>query len=147
MDKKYLKTAVILVLVSFLTVTAVLGLVLLSVRGPSCMIEPVKPTACSSDQAAGLSSALIKYSSTFAFDGIKDSIKQIKVETTDNGQTWKLVYVFRTTHPGHGDRSGLVLAQVITEHSVQITVGKCKILSAVCDKSWDMLKDRPLAQS
>ena len=147
MDKKYIATAVILGLVSFFMVTAIFGVVFLSVRGPSCTMESAKTTSCSADQAASLSIALIKYSSTFTFDGVKDSIKQMKVESPDNGKTWILLYVFRTSHPGHGDRSGHVLTEVITEHSVQITVSKCKIVSALCDNIWDMLKDRSLTKS
>lgn len=139
-----MKTAIILTIVSFFTISAIFGVVFLASRGTSCATEASKPAPCSQSQAASLSATLINYSSTYAFDGVKDSIKQLKVETPDNGQTWKLLYVFRTTHPGHGDRSEQMLAQAITEHSVQVTVNKCRITSAVCDKTWDLLKDRPL---
>jgi hypothetical protein len=142
MDRKYLKTAIILVIVSLVTITAVFGLVFMAVRGASCKMEPSKPPSCSQEQAVSLAATLIKYSSTFTFDGIKDSVNQLKVETPDNGQTWKLLYIFKTAHTGHGDRGGQLLAQVITEHSVQITVTKCKIVSAICDKAWDLLKDQ-----
>ena len=144
MQNKYLKNAIILVVVSFLTVTVIFALVFLSVRGTSCSNESSKSPPCSQEKASSLSLMLIENSSTFTFDGVKDSIKQVKVEPADNGQTWKLLYIFKTSHPGHGDRTGQVLAQIMTAHAAEITVSKCKVISAVCDKTWDMLKDRQL---
>ena len=142
MDNKQLKNAVILSLISLLTVIVIFAFVFISIRGPSCGMEASRPSSCSKDQSTSISMTLIKYSPTFAFDGIKDSVQLLKIETPDNGQTWNLLYVFKTAHPGHGDRGGQVLAEVITEHSVQITVSNCKITSAVCDKTWDLLKER-----
>jgi len=144
MNSKFLKTAVILVLGSLLAVSLVFALILFAVKGPSCVPNIGRTAACSLEQASAMSLSLIKSSPTFAYDGIKDSIKQVKVESSDNGQTLKLLYVFKTAHPGHGDRSGEVLAQVVTEHTAQITLSKCKITSAVCDKTWNLLSNSPL---
>lgn len=86
-----------------------------------------------------MSLSLIKNSPTFSYDGIKESIKQVKAESSDSGQTWKLIYSYKTAHPGHGDRSDQVLAEVVTGHTAEITLTKCKITSAMCDKTWDLL--------
>jgi hypothetical protein len=142
MNSKFLKTAIILVLGSFLAVSVVFVLILFAVKGPSCMpVMPVtnKAATCSQEQASALSLSLIKNSPTFSFDGIKDSIQQVKAESLDNGSTWNLIYTFKTAHPGYGDRSEESLEQVITAHMAQITVTKCKITSAVCDKTWNLL--------
>ena len=144
MNSKFLKTAIILVMGSFLAVSMVFILILFAVRGPSCLPDLGKTSACPKEQASAASLSLIKNSPTFAFDGIKDSIKQVKVESADNGLTWKLLYIFKTSHPGHGDRSEQMLTQVITEHTAQITVTSCKITSAVCDNAWNLLTDSPL---
>ncbi len=141
MDSKYLKTAVILVLASFMLVSLVFGIIVLVVRGPSFFAGPVKIPPCTQDRAATMAVSMIKNSPTFTFDGIAGSIKQVSADSPDNGQTWKLQYTFKTAHPGHGDREGQVLAEVITEHSAQLTLTNCIIVSAVCDNSWDLLSN------
>ncbi|MCX6007276.1 MAG: hypothetical protein NTZ34_08480 [Chloroflexi bacterium] len=139
MNSKFFKTAIILVLGSFLAVSVVFVLILFAVKGVSCQPAINKTADCSQEQAAALSLSLIKNSPTFTFDGIKDSIQQVKAESPDKGSTWNLIYSFKTAHSGHGDRSGEMLAQVVTGHTAQITVTKCKITSAVCDKTWNLL--------
>ena len=139
---KYLKAAVILVLGSFVAVTVIFVLILFALKGPTAFPTPTTTatvTSCTQEQASAMSLILVKNSPTFSYDGVKDSIKLIKAESPDNGQTWKLVYSFKTAHPGHGDRSDQVLAQVVTGHTAEITITKCKITAAVCDKTWDLL--------
>jgi hypothetical protein len=144
MDNKYLKTAVILAFASFMLVSLVFGIIVLVVRGPSFLAEPAKTPPCTRDKAASLAMNMIKNSPTFTFDGISGSIKQVSADSPDNGQSWKLFYTFKTAHPGHGNREGQVLAEVISEHSVQLMLSNCKIVSAVCDNSWDLLSDRAI---
>jgi hypothetical protein len=139
MNKKFLKTAIILVLGSFVAVSLVFVLILFATKGISCQPSTSKAPLCSQEQASALSLSLIRNSPTFAFDGVKDSIQQVKVVSPDKGSTWNLTYSFKTAHPGHGDRSEQMLAQVVTGHTAQITVAKCKITSAVCDKTWNLL--------
>ncbi|MHB8084399.1 MAG: hypothetical protein ACYDHZ_01040 [Dehalococcoidia bacterium] len=144
MESKYLKIAVILGLASFLLISVVFGIIVLMVRGPSFLGHPSNTTACTQEAASSLAANLIKSSSTFAFDGIGGSIKQVSADSTDNGQTWKLLYTFAGAHPGYGDRKGQMLAEVITGHSVQLTLTNCKIVSAICDNSWDLLSDKTI---
>ncbi len=142
MESKYLKTAMILVLASFMLVSLVFGIVVLVVRGPSFFGHSAKTSACTQDRAASLAADLIKNSSTFKYDGISGSVKQVSIDSPDNGQTWNTQFSFQTAHPGHGDRSGQALADVITSHLAQVTLSNCKIVSAICDKSWDLLSDK-----
>jgi hypothetical protein len=46
-------------------------------------------------------------------------------------------YNFTSSHAGYGDRSGIVTAQVITGHSMKITIVDGTIVSAVIDEKWD----------
>ena len=52
-------------------------------------------------------------------------------------------FEYQTQHPGHGDRTGKILAQVITKHTAIIVVNtdQGKVVSANCDGTWDMLND------
>jgi hypothetical protein len=55
--------------------------------------------------------------------------------------------VFYTAHPGHGDRTGQILLQVISKHEAIVTVGhRGEITSAICDGVWDLLTDKELPQ-
>lgn len=134
----------VLIFVTFITVTAVFGTVLVAIKGPSCMHEPANSAACSREQAARLGSDFITGCATFKFDGIEGSIASVKVEPGQNEQAWQIGYTFRTSHPGHGDRTGQTLAQVSTSHTSQITISNCKIVSAVCDGTWDLIPNRQL---
>jgi hypothetical protein len=48
-----------------------------------------------------------------------------------------LTYNFTSSHAGYGDRSGKVTAQVITGHSILITIVDGTVDSAVIDGKWD----------
>lgn len=88
----------------------------------------------------------IKNSATFQFDGIEGSIKLIKdlTDTSTSPGTVLLSFEFQTAHPGHGDRTGQVLAQAVTFHTVivQVDLVQEKVVSGVCDKVWDMVEDK-----
>jgi len=144
MESKLVKTALILVFFSFLLVSMVFGTVLLVVKWPSLFHDGSKPPACTQDQAVKLGTDLILNSATFKFDGIHGSISPVKAQATGNDQSWNLAYTFQTGHPGHGNRTGQVPAQVITTHHAMVIVTDCKVVSAVCDGTWDMVTDRPL---
>jgi len=91
---------------------------------------------------------VIQNSSTFKFDGVPGSLKISKIIGSAQGTAepteWEFAVEFQTTHPGHGDRSGQVLAQVITAHTALVTVKDGKVTTAVCDGTWDLLTDKQL---
>ena len=145
MDNKYTKIAVILIIASFIIVSMVLAAIVLAVRGPSWLGKESSPPVCTREQMNRLAEDLVVKSATYRFDGIDGSLRSVKVESAENGGIWNLTYTFTTGHPGHGDRTDQVLAQVITSHDAAITFKDCKIMSAVCDGDWDLATDRQLA--
>ena len=48
-----------------------------------------------------------------------------------------LTYTFTSSHAGYGNRSAQVTAQVITEHTIKITIIDGTVESAVIDGKWD----------
>lgn len=141
MNPKYLKIALLLIFGSFLAVTVIFALVLFALKGTSCLpnLDAPVTSTCTREQACAMAMILIEKSPTFSYDGVRDSVQLVKAETPDNGQTWTIVYSYKTAHPGHGDRSHQQLAQVITAHTAEIIVTKCKITSAKCDKVFNLL--------
>ncbi len=90
----------------------------------------------------------IKNTATFKFDGIPGSISFTRTEESPISayRSWQYNVTFQTAHPGHGDRSGEILAQVITEHRavVYYNLDEQKIGAAICDGEWDLMYDKEL---
>ena len=100
-------------------------------------------------EAIDVAQGFLAKAPTFAFDGIKDSvgsIPPIQVLKSYPPQ-YVLQFGFDSSHAGYGDRTGQVLAQVITPHVIEITVSDKKVTSAVIDKSWDELHQVSITQS
>jgi len=77
----------------------------------------------------------IKNAPTYEFDGF--DLAHDKTITLRCPFCWQLVYEFECRHAGYGDRSGQVLAEVITDHRIYVTVDKGQIAGAVIDDKWD----------
>ncbi len=89
--------------------------------------------------------ALIESSSTFRFDGVAGNIRLIDFTGDAADVNWLYNVEYQTSHAGHGDRTGHMLAQVITNHKAIVKVTNGEITSAVCDGCWDIVKDAPVA--
>jgi hypothetical protein len=144
MESKYLKTAFILIFISIFLITAIFITVLISVNKVSFLKPPIQTVNCTQDQAISLTEQFIKNTPTYTYDGVAGSIKKMTVAATENGQAWQTSYIFKSKHPGYGDRSNQVLAETITEHSVQITIRDCRIVTATCDKNYDLLTNKQI---
>jgi len=83
----------------------------------------------------------LRNSPTFRFDGIEDTLK-LAWSGGEELYHWEFHYEFQSRHAGYGDRTGLILAQVITDHRAQIVVEQGKVVHAVLDGKWDMLRQK-----
>jgi hypothetical protein len=108
------------------------------------------PESTSITQEAGQKIALdfVRNSATFKFDGIANSLK---VTSSDYGpissyHSFAYTIEFQTAHPGHGDRTGHMLSQVITLHSATVIVNaeKGAVGMGACDRTWDLLNGKIL---
>lgn len=77
---------------------------------------------------------------TFRFDGIEDSVKLLSTSTGSIPGSWEFEYEFQCRQAGYGDRSGQMLAQVITDHRARIVVEQGEVIYAVLDGRWDELR-------
>ena len=77
---------------------------------------------------------------TFKFDGMKETLKLTETKALSDG--YEFVFEFQSSHAGYGDRTDMVLAQVITPHQARIVVQQSQVVSAVMDGNWDMLKQQ-----
>jgi len=79
---------------------------------------------------------------TFSFDGIHDSVRIVdswQAMTFAPPSFWGVTVEFDCAHPGYGDRSDMLLAQVITHHNIMIHVTEGKVTLAIIDDKWDEL--------
>lgn len=84
----------------------------------------------------------LRVSPTFRFDGMEDTLKLVKSRAREKPYCWEFSYEFRCRHAGYGDRSGKILAQVITFHKAVIVVQKGEVIHAILDGKWDMLDQK-----
>jgi len=81
----------------------------------------------------------VRSSPTFSFDGISDTLRLTGSEAAGPNR-WRFHFTFQCRHAGYGNRSGMVMAEVITAHQAEVVVEEGKVVYAVLDGRWDMLK-------
>jgi hypothetical protein len=79
----------------------------------------------------------IRSEATFVFDGITDTLELASTSLLPYGGIF--TYKFDSAHAGYGDRTGQMLAQVITPHIAVIIVENGKVTSAIMDEYWNMV--------
>ena len=90
---------------------------------------------------------------TFVFDGLPDSLELTDIVTHSEGVSdktveelvgWEFYYEFDSRHSGYGDRTGQIVLEVITHHSVVIKIESSEIAAACMDGKWDMVTQKLL---
>ena len=99
-----------------------------------------KPAIGSLEQSRQVAIDFTKMEATYRFDGIPDTLKV--TSTTSVADGWKFTIDYDSAHAGYGNRTGQMLAQVITHHVAEVTVKSGKVISAVMDGRWDMMGGR-----
>ena len=79
---------------------------------------------------------------TFKFDGMEETLKHTSTLTLRCPSCWQFEFQFESRQSGYGDRTGQMLAQVITHHTVTIMVQEGEVGSAIMDDKWDMIKQK-----
>jgi hypothetical protein len=113
-------------------------LVLIALTGSSCS----KSSTTSREDSKRIAEEFVKQEATFRFDGMADTLKVTGSTSVVDG--WKIIIEFDSRHAGYGDRTGQILAQVITHHAAEVTVQSGKITTAVMDGVWDMVNQQML---
>lgn len=117
--------------ISITILTAVLSLI-----GLSC----TQPPADSQEGSQRVAEEFVKQEATYRFDGIPETFKVTSATSIGNG--WKFTIEFDSRHAGYGNRTGQVLAEVITHHTAEVTVQAGKVTKAIMDGQWDMINQR-----
>jgi len=79
---------------------------------------------------------------TFAFDGIEDTLKLVETINLKCPYCWEFVFEFDCAAAGYGNRTDLMVAQVITPHTARVAVQEGVVATAVMDGRWDMMEQK-----
>ncbi|HEX77373.1 MAG TPA: hypothetical protein G4O03_03050 [Dehalococcoidia bacterium] len=101
-------------------------------------------TPVSQEQSQQIAEDYVRNCPTFAFDGIEETLRLVETITLRCPYCWEFVFRFQSRHAGYGDRTGQVLAQVLTTHTARIIVQEGEVIQAVMDDEWDMMQQKPI---
>jgi len=96
------------------------------------------------EESQNIALQFVEQSATYLFDGIKETVTLTEGIEVSIPYTWTFTIDFESTHAGYGDRTGMMLAQVITPHVVSVTIEQGRIVYASMDNMWDMLSQSDL---
>jgi hypothetical protein len=104
-------------------------------------VEPVMEESEQRNEIVGSVRAVARswveeQSPTYVFDGFDLQFDGLRAE----GDRFILTYNFSSRHAGYGERSGKILATIITPHTIEIQVEGDTVISAITDGTHDELE-------
>ena len=108
---------------------------------------PRPPVGGSPDVEKAVQTAIdyIAKAPTFKFDGIPNTLRVSDGKVLESyPPQYVITIAFESKSAGYGDRTGKVLASVITKHVAAIKVVETRVSSAILDERWDELTQQML---
>lgn len=110
---------------------------------PDGTITELSPlTQMSKEASQTIAEEFVRNCPTFNFDGMAETLELTNALTARCPFCWSFTFEFDSRHAGYGDRTGQVLAEVITHHRAMIMVELHQIKSAVMDDKWDTVRQQ-----
>jgi hypothetical protein len=127
------------------TILAVLAIVFLAACTPTEPIgeAPRLPLTTNNEE---LARSFVENSPTYRHDGMDLRLAESYILESFPEQH-VFIYEFTSRSAGYGDRSGMIAAQVLTEHTARVTVVQGVISSAKLDDKWDMIGQSMLPEN
>jgi len=110
------------------------------VKADGSLVEVSAFGQMSEEESKNMAEEFLRNSATFVFDGIEDTLIFADTLRARCPYCWVFIFEFNSEHPGYADRTGKILAEVITHHQAVIGIEQLEITSAVMDDQWDMLR-------
>ena len=105
------------------------------------------PQGISQEESQEIARQYVINEPTFVFDGMGETLALVSSTTLKCPYCWEFAYQFDCRQSGYGNRTGLMVAQVITPHTARIVVQEGKVTSAVMDGSWDMMGQKRIGNN
>jgi hypothetical protein len=136
------KTLAILGILTLALIAATAGMVIMSAPSEEAPLDvPQAPGI--HNEALTLARQFVMDDSTFKFDGI---VETLKVELDESSGPVIATVDFTSRQAGYGDRSGMMLAQVLTPHKCVLKISGGQVQSAVMDGTWDMIGQKEITK-
>jgi len=81
-----------------------------------------EPGGISQEESRDIARQYVIDEPTFVFDGMSETLALVNSTILKCPYCWEFVYQFDCRQPGYGNRTGLILAQVITPHAATVVV-------------------------
>lgn len=92
------------------------------------------------DAAVEIAVDFVRRSPTFSFDGMAGTITVVETMIMESYPVQYVVIIeFDCSQAGFGDRTGQILAQVITHHTARVKIVNGEVVAAILDDVWDMV--------
>jgi len=92
------------------------------------------------EESRRIAEEAVKNAPTYKFDGF--DLQFVGSEALRCPYCWEFTFSFKSRAAGYGDRKGQMLAQVITPHTIQVTVDKGRVTSVVTDQTFDEMNQK-----
>jgi len=90
----------------------------------------------SEDEAKAIAEEWIRNAPTYSFDG--SGLVLVDYQSGENyPEEHVLTYNFTSSHGGYGNRTDQMVTQVITNHTIEVTLYNSNVVSAIIDGVWD----------
>lgn len=83
---------------------------------------------------------ILENSPTYKFDGFELEFKEINLLRCPF--CYEFIFKFKSRQAGYGDRTGDILAQVITPHTIAVITEKGVVTHAITDEAYDEMEAR-----
>ena len=89
-------------------------------------------------EARSIALDFLKNAPTFSFDGIEGTMEIVDMMIAESYPVQYFITIsFDCRQAGYGDRTDMMLAQVITTHEARITIVEGEIINVILDDQWD----------
>jgi hypothetical protein len=106
--------------------------------------EEIELKQVTQEESKQIAKTFVENSATYKFDGFDLEFNGTVVLRCP--YCWQFVFEFQSRAAGYGDRTGKMLAQIITPHRAVVTVIEGEVTSAVLDEKWDMAKQEIIGE-
>ncbi len=81
-------------------------------------------------------------SPTYTFDGEDLKFVKITSEVPDCADCQELTYTFTSRHGGYGNRKGVIITQVLTDHTTVVRIKKEEVISVITDGKYNEMTQK-----
>lgn len=125
-------------------------LVISLLLGAGMLVTSASNTGFTKESAMKSASDFLNTEATYKFDGMPGTVtmdaQKVVIETDPVKEVYVVTAEFTSRQAGYGDRTGMMMAEVLTTHKCVITIDQNgQIISAVMDGQWDMIKQKTIS--